>query len=217
MIGTFAPLVIFDCVYKAKSERNDKTPKIRQESIILHEDKDAEVLVKPESKETDVKKNVNQELIKLIEPTQNSESSSVNLEKVFVEKGKEARSGEKKSQEEKLLSNKRSEHQSLLQKTIKSEMKYPGREIQIQLSQQDDVKDSKTKSQMRTLGVLCQRRRSETSKLRKCSTAREKTREGFSKTQTREEEASTLEGVKSITRDEAPSVINQRKTLPKKR
>ncbi|VDO36155.1 unnamed protein product [Onchocerca flexuosa] len=70
---------------------------------------------------------------------------------------------------------------------------------------------------MRTLGVLCQRRRSETSKLRKCSTAREKTREGFSKTQTREEEASTLEGVKSITRDEAPSVINQRKTLPKKR
>ncbi|VDK89592.1 unnamed protein product [Onchocerca ochengi] len=89
---------------------------------------------------------------------------------------------------------------------------------EIQWTQQDDLNDSRTKSQqMRILRTLRQRRRSETSKLRKYSTAKEKTLEGFSKTQTREEEASTLEGVKSITRDDAPSIVNQRKTLPKKR
>ncbi|KAM3719157.1 Golgin subfamily A member [Dirofilaria immitis] len=126
MIGTFALLILFGCVFKTRNARIDKTPEIHQESIIFHKDKDAEALI----------------------------------------------------------------------------------ERKTQSTQQDDFKDSRPNSKIHILDMLRRRRRSEMSKRYKHNTA-EEIHEGFIRTQTREEEPSTLEGVASITRDDAPSVINQ--------
>ncbi|MCP9261928.1 hypothetical protein DINM_005237 [Dirofilaria immitis] len=185
MIGTFALLILFGCVFKTRNARIDKTPEIHQESIIFHKDKDAEALIERRPNQV-----INPELIKLIEPTQNSDTNSANREKVFMEKEKDVTNNKKKSEKENLYSNKRNGHQILIQKTIKPELENLGRKTQS--TQQDDFKDSRPNSKIHILDMLRRRRRSEMSKRYKHNTA-EEIHEGFIRTQTREEEPSTLE------------------------
>ncbi|EFO19655.1 hypothetical protein LOAG_08831 [Loa loa] len=84
MIGTFVLLVRFGCVFKGRGACIDKTRKIRQESVILHADKDTEGLVEPEPNQAKVEKNMNQELNKLVEPTQDSEKSLTSRGRGFL-------------------------------------------------------------------------------------------------------------------------------------
>uniref|UniRef100_A0A915PNG7 RING-type domain-containing protein n=1 Tax=Setaria digitata TaxID=48799 RepID=A0A915PNG7_9BILA len=204
--------------------------KMRRESVILHENEDAEALVAAKPNQTAAEKHIHPKLIKLIESTQNSVSSSVKQRQVLKQEKKESTLSEKKDNEEKPHKNRRSEQPSLIKETAKSDLRQLKGETQS--TQQDDIKDSKTKSQvkmlwkhylfifiMRILGTLCRKHRSERGRH-----YRRNEEEAFAKTQTREEEPSTLEGVASISRDDTPSTVSQLRLatvkmnlIPKKR
>nr|CTP81340.1 Bm10061 [Brugia malayi] len=180
--------------------------KIRQESVILHADKDMEGLVEPGPNQTKVEENMNRELIKLIESTQNSEKNLIGREKASMKKGKET-TNDKQGGDGKLYLNKRKEHQILFQATTTPELI----QLKSQSTQLDDLKDSKTNSQMRTLRALFRKCQSDVGKHCKNNNS-EEIRESVGRNQSREEEPSTLVGIASIDRDDAPSAITSVRT-----
>ncbi|KAL3994571.1 hypothetical protein ACH3XW_22250 [Acanthocheilonema viteae] len=180
VIGTFLLLVRFGCVFKSSGARINKTPRLDQAKV-----------------EEDISEN----LIKLVEPTQNSDRNLTSKEKAFSKTKQKVASDKKKDKKEKLYSNERNEHQILIQKIPDVG------QHKTQSTQQDDFKDSKTIAQIHS-GEQYRKRKSVMDKRCKSNNL-EVAREDVAKNQSREEEPSTLEGVASIDRDDAPSAISQ--------
>ncbi|CAG9529546.1 unnamed protein product [Cercopithifilaria johnstoni] len=180
---------------------------MHQKSIYLDTGKDTDIQVEPEAADqVKVEEDMNRDLIKLVERTQNSDKSLINKRKVFMKTKSEAandKKNEKKHKKEKLHSNGKNDHQILIQKTIIPEMG----QHETQSTQADDFKDSKIIDQIHS-GEQCRKRKSNIDKRYKDNNS-EEAREGVAKSQSLEEEPSTLEGVASIARDDAPSAVSQ--------
>ncbi|VDK67563.1 unnamed protein product [Litomosoides sigmodontis] len=224
MIGTFVLLVRFGCAFKARGARINKTQKM--ESVYLHTNKETDVLIEPVSfhiestrfilpsclltnpvpililccnegrDQAKIEKNMNRDLIKLVERTQNSDKSLTNQGKEFGKTKKEVNE-EAKEKNEKMHSARRNGHQILIQETVASEIG----QNNTQPTQQDDARESKPIDQIHS-DTRYRKRKSDVGK--RCKNNSEETREGVVKNQSREEEPSTLEGIASIDRDDAP-------------